>query len=72
MILDPVPAAVPSQLPVNHCIVAPVPADPPDMVNVVEAPLQIDELPRILVGAVDKVWTVTVALAHEVVLQEPI
>lgn len=36
----PVPAAVPVQLPVNHCQDAPVPRDPPLRVKVVVEPAQ--------------------------------
>ncbi len=71
VILFPVPADVPPHEPVNHCAVAPVPALPPDMVSVVLLPLQIVVVPVIPVGAVDSVFTVTVVLAHVVVLHVP-
>ncbi len=57
--LLPVPAEVPPHEPVNHCAVAPVPANPPVSVNVVLLPLHIVVVPVIPVGATDKVLTVT-------------
>ena len=48
----PVPAEAPPQDPVNHWAVAPVPAEPPLNVNVVDAPSQIVVVPIIPVGAV--------------------
>lgn len=65
------PAEVPPHELVNHCAVAPVPALPPDSVSVVLLPLQIVVVPVIPVGAVERVLTVTVVLAHEVVLHVP-
>ena len=71
VIEDPLPAEVPPHEPVNHCAVAPVPALPPDTVNVVLLPLQMVVTPVAPVGATDKVFTVTVTLAQVVVLQVP-
>jgi hypothetical protein len=51
----PVPAAVPPQLPVNHCQFAPVPNDPPETVRVVLPPAQMVVVPVIPVGAVELV-----------------
>ena len=70
--LLPVPADVPPHEPVNHCSVAPLPALPPATVNVVLAPLQIVVVPVIPVGAVDSELTVTIAVAHVVVLHVPL
>ena len=70
--LFPVPADVPPHEPVNHCTVAPVPTVPPAIVNVVLDPLQMVVVPVIPVGAVDSVFTVTVADAHVVVLHVPL
>ncbi len=67
----PVPAEGPPQEPVNHCAVAPVPALPPDTVNVVLLPLQMVVTPVAPVGATDNVFTVTVTLAQVVVLHVP-
>ena len=53
--LLPVPAGVPSHEPENHSAVAPVPALPPSSVSIVLPPLQIVEVPEILVGAIDGV-----------------
>mgnify|MGYP003454533401 CR=1 FL=1 len=69
---SPVPAGVPPHDPVNHSVIAPVPFDPPPTVNVVLPPLQIVVVPVTNVGAVDKVFTVTVTSAQSVVLQVPI
>ena len=60
--LFPVPADVPPHEPVNHCTVAPLPALPPAIVNVVLDPLQMVVVPVIPVGAVDSVLTVIVIL----------
>ena len=69
---SPVPAAVPPHDPVNHCVMAPVPFDPPSTVNVVVLPLQMVVVPVTPVGAVDDVFTVTVTVAQSVVLHEPL
>jgi hypothetical protein len=68
----PVPITVLPHEPENHSATAPVPALPPLKVRVVEPPLQIVVVPVILVGAVLKVFTVTVAFAHVVVLHVPL
>jgi hypothetical protein len=68
----PVPRTVEPQDPENHCAAALVPAAPPDKVKVVLDPLQIVVVPVILVGAVLKVFTVTVVEAHVVVLHVPL
>ena len=70
--LFPVPADVPPHDPVNHSAVAPVPALPPETVSVVLPPLQIVVVPVAPVGAVDKVFTVTVTVPQVVVLQVPL
>ena len=69
---SPVPAAVPPHDPVNHSVTAPVPIDPPSTVNIVLLPLQMVVVPVAPVGAVDSVFTVTVTVAHVVVLQSPL
>jgi hypothetical protein len=71
VMLLPVPMGVPLQEPANHCATAPVPAVPPATLNVVLEPLQMLVLPVMPVGATDGVFTVTVADAQDVVLQEP-
>jgi len=58
----------PGVVPVPHWSVQPVPATPPDAVNVVDEPLQIVVVPDILVGSVAGVCTVTVVLTAPVVL----
>ena len=69
---SPVPAGMPPHDPVNHSVLAPVPFDPPSTVKVVLLPLQIVVVPVVPVGAVDSVFTVTVTVAHVVVLQLPL
>ena len=70
--LLPVPAGVPPHEPENHSATAPVPALPPMSVKVVLPPLHIVEVPEILVGAVDSVFTVINCEAQAVVLQAPL
>ena len=70
--LFPVPADVPPHETVNHSATAPVPALPPETVSVVLPPLQIVVVPVAPVGAVDKVFTVTVTVPQVVVLQVPL
>ena len=48
-----------------------MPALPPESVSVVELPAQMVVVPLMDVGAVDAVFTVTVAEAQVVVLQVP-
>ena len=72
MIASPVPINVPLQEPVNHCVIAPVPLEPPVTVKVVLLPVQMVVLPVAPVGAVDNVFTVTVTVAQEVALQTPL
>ena len=67
VILLPVPAEVPPQDPVNHSAVAPVPAVPPLKVKVVDWPTQIEEVPVMLVGAIESEFTVKVRVAVLVV-----
>jgi len=69
---SPVPAVVPPHDPVNHCVTAPVPFDPPATVSVVLLPLQMVVVPVAPVGAVENVFTVTVTVAQSVVLHEPL
>jgi len=70
--VGPIFTKVPPQEPVYHATTAPVPKLPPVAVNVIFPPLQIVVVPEMDVGAVDNVFTVTVADAHEVVLQVPL
>ena len=70
--LFPIPAEAPPHDPVNHSVVAPVPIVPPATVSVVLAPLQIVVVPVAPVGATDGWSTVTVTVAHVVVLQVPV
>ena len=58
--LFPVPMGVPPQETENHSATAPVPRVPPLTVNVVDCPLQIVVVPEIVVGATERVFTVTV------------
>ena len=55
-----------------HSAMAPVPALPPTRVRVVLPSLQIVEVPEMLVGAVDNVFTVINCEAQSVVLQSPL
>ncbi len=71
VMLLPVPITVLPQEPANHWATAPVPAEPPDTVKVVLAPLQIVVVPVMPVGVADGVNTVTVNDAQSVVLQVP-
>jgi hypothetical protein len=59
------------QLPEYQFQTAPVPREPPLTVSVVELPLQIVVTPLMDDGAVETEFTVTVMLAHVVVLQVP-
>lgn len=63
---------MPPHEPVNHCVEAPVPFEPPATVNVVLFPLQMVVVPVAPVGAVDNVFTVTVTVAQSVVLHAPV
>lgn len=63
---------MPPHEPVNHCVEAPVPFEPPVTVNVVLFPLQMVVVPVAPVGAVDNVFTVTVIVAQSVVLHAPV
>ena len=72
VILLPVPSGVPPQVPEYHLAVAPVPALPPTRVSVVLPPLQMVEVPEILRGAVESVFTVMSCEAQVVVLQVPL
>ena len=64
----PVPIKVPPQELVYQLIVEPVPLTPPTAVSVVELPVQICVAPDMLVGAVDKVFTV---IATELLFVHP-
>ena len=64
----PVPADVPPQELLNHSAVAPVPAVPPLKVKVVDPPIQIEDVPVMLVGATESVLTVTVVFIE---LEQP-
>ena len=70
--LLPVPSGVPPQVPEYHLAVAPVPALPPTSVKVVLPPLQMVEVPEILVGATESVFTVINCEAQVVTLQVPL
>ena len=71
IMLLPVPADVPPQELVNHSATAPVPALPPTSVRVVLLPLQTVDVPEMLVGAVERVFTVINWEAQAVILQVP-
>ena len=60
VILLPIPAGVPPHEPENHSAVAPVPALPPIKVKVVLSPLQMVEIPVMLVGAIDGVLRIII------------
>ena len=66
VMLLPVPTSVPPQEALYQLKTAPVPNVPPLTVKVVLPPAQIVLVPLIAVGAVDKVFTVTVELTVEV------
>ena len=70
--LLPVPITVPLHELADHSAMAPVPALPPTSVSVVLPPLQIVEIPEILVGAVDGVLTLINCEAQAVALQVPL
>ena len=70
--LLPVPMTVPLHELADHSAMAPVPALPPTRVSVVLPPLQMVEVPEILVGAVDGVLTATFIEAQVVVPQVPL
>ena len=70
--LLPVPITVPLHELADHSAMAPVPALPPTSVSVVLPPLQIVEIPEILVGAVDGVLTLINCEAQAVTLQVPL
>ena len=72
VILLPDPALTPPHDPENHCVVPPVPINPPLATNVVAFPSQIVLLPIIEVGAVETASTATVIVAQLVVLQVPL
>lgn len=68
----PVPAAVPVQLPENHCQAAPAPRLPPLTVSVALAPAQsVVEAAEIPVGAELTEFTFTVVETQAVLPQEP-
>ena len=71
VMLLPVPAGVPPHEAEYHSATAPVPALPPTSVRVVLLPLQMVEVPEILVGATESVLTVINCEAQAVVLQMP-
>ena len=70
--LLPVPITVPLHELADHSATAPVPALPPTSVSVVLPPLQIVEIPEILVGATESVLTLINWEAQVVVLQVPL
>lgn len=72
VILLPVPTSVPLHEPSYQFQSAPVPRDPPETVSV-EVPLAhtAGELAVADAGAVELVFTVTVTLAHAVLLHVP-
>jgi hypothetical protein len=68
--LEPDPAEVPPQEPVNHCQMAPDPKLPPVTVSILEIPLHV----LLLViatpaGAVDRLFTVTASILAALVPQ---
>ena len=70
--LLPVPITVALHELAVHSAMAPVPALPPTSVSVVLPPLQIVEIPEILVGATESVLTLINWEAQVVVLQVPL
>jgi hypothetical protein len=69
---EPVPTSVPPQLPVYHIQLAPVPRLPPETLSVLVFPgVIVDGLAVAEVAETDVVFTLTVLLTHEVVLQVP-
>ena len=70
--LLPVPITVPLHELADHSAMAPVPALPPTRIKVVLPPLQMVEMPEILVGAVESVLTLINWEAQVVVLQVPL
>ena len=70
--LLPVPITVPLHELADHSATAPVPALPPTSVSVVLPPLQIVEIPEILVGATESVLTLINCEAQAVTLQVPL
>jgi hypothetical protein len=71
VILLPVPAAVPPQLPVYHLQAALPPRLPPFTERVMLLPLHTESFPVILLAATEKLLTLIVLLTQEVVLQVP-
>jgi hypothetical protein len=71
VILDPVPAAVPPQVPLYHFQLAPVPRLPPLTLSVVLLPRQMVVVPVMPVAGTEVSLTVTVMLRQMVVLQVP-
>ena len=70
--LLPVPMTVPLHELAVHSAMAPVPALPPTRVKVVLPPLQMVEIPEILVGATESVLTLINCETQAVVLQVPL
>ena len=70
--LLPVPITVPLHELAVHSATAPVPALPPTRVKVVFPPLQMVEIPEILVGATESVLTLINWEAQAVALQVPL
>ena len=70
--LLPVPITVPLHELADHSALAPVPALPPTSVSVVLPPLQMVEIPEILVGATESVLTLINCEAQVVTLQVPL
>ena len=70
--LLPVPITVPLHELAVHSAMAPVPALPPTSVRVVLPPLQIVEIPEMLVGATESVLTLINCEAQAVALQVPL
>ena len=68
----PVPITVPLHELADHSAMAPVPALQPTRVSVVLPPLQMVEVPEILVGAVESVLTLINWEAQAVTLQVPL
>ena len=68
----PLPTGAPPHEPLYHCHEPPVPREPPVTVRVVASPVQIIEgEAEAEVGAIDKLFTVTVVVTQIVVLQVP-
>ena len=69
--LVPVPAEVPPHEPLYHFQLPPVPSEPPDILSVLLWPLQIVEVPLMLLAGTEVSLTVSVTVLQIVLLQVP-